>query len=59
MIKKECFFYESNMGHKNAEFDADFEFVKKVAKKLMPKKLQKNGAFNFFLRELSAKVFGL
>jgi hypothetical protein len=48
------------MGIKNAEFDADLEFVAKVAKQLMQKQLSTmKEKFSFLLLLLCAKVFGL
>jgi hypothetical protein len=37
MIPKNFIFQKCNMGIQNVEFDADFESVEKVAKRLMQK----------------------
>ena len=62
MTPKIFFFKKIFMGIKNAEFDADFRFVKKTAKKftdnkLLPKTRSKNGVFNLYL--INPKVFGI
>jgi hypothetical protein len=54
----QTFFPKCNIGIKNAYFDADFEFVEMVAKKLMRKNKKVSEKLSFLLLLLWAKVSG-